>query len=80
MAAASTVGASTVDKNHNHSKGTETMRAISLIVLKILIRTIIPARGRKLLFFLELLVQPHIDKNHNPRKGTETIGKQTSIE
>ena len=35
------------------------------------IRTIIPARGRKLWNFYDIIVF-FFDKNHNPRKGTET--------
>ena len=37
-----------------------------------MIRTIIPARGRKLVRLYFLNIPSLADKNHNPRKGTET--------
>ena len=62
------------DKNHNPRKGTETS-PIKMEELEALtaIRTIIPARGRKLTGLIALVSQwKQRDKNHNPRKGTET--------
>ena len=39
----------------------------------IVIRTIIPARGRKLIIIIVQNFFKVVDKNHNPRKGTETF-------
>ena len=61
------------DKNHNPRKGTETTVIKSIIFInKCLIRTIIPARGRKLFMRASNGSVKIRDKNHNPRKGTET--------
>ena len=62
------------DKNHNPRKGTETFCSFHVVSLPFpfRIRTIIPARGRKLRLSSTFLNFFKCDKNHNPRKGTET--------
>ena len=61
------------DKNHNPRKGTETRQSAGLRPRPSdPIRTIIPARGRKLAKDEKGTVYVLSDKNHNPRKGTET--------
>ena len=64
------------DKNHNPRKGTETNPESEEFSIRTdMIRTIIPARGRKLC--LVKVIRGKIgDKNHNPRKGTETFSFQ----
>ena len=44
-----------------------------------MIRTIIPARGRKLATLDPHRVKFSFDKNHNPRKGTETYPPLFSV-
>ena len=62
------------DKNHNPRKGTETTLISRGTYPKFKeIRTIIPARGRKLIPAAHTFQQMTFDKNHNPRKGTETF-------
>ena len=52
------------------------MHEILTIAMLELIRTIIPARGRKLqITSLRSSLKYGSDKNHNPRKGTETVVK-----
>ena len=61
------------DKNHNPRKGTETfLFYIMAILANSVIRTIIPARGRKHNAKSLIICCFSCDKNHNPRKGTET--------
>ena len=60
-----------IDKNHNPRKGTETVWPYRVSIPFGLIRTIIPARGRKHQPGRTAELLPvYEDKNHNPRKGT----------